>query len=246
MRFAGRHCKTLYNYPNPDGGFRLISLLHPYSTVHTVIKKLQDEAIDPQSLLNSRGAPRKQELMLLIKNLEEVLKELDEIIRRYQGPARRQRRIWNQFRLATENLDRIRSKLIFHVTAINAFTSSLSCGTLAQIETVLVELVSEVPQGRRQPSLASLHEANNDSVWGELEMAYRVLSSLAIKPPSKSSSNACLLILTPTQPLWSKLLHQRSAAPITRVQSLSRMVFVLWTFHPAIRRICGNGQRPKW
>lgn len=169
MRFAGRHCKTLYNYPSPDGGFRLISLLRPYSTVHTVIKKLQDEAIDPQSLLNSGGAPRKQELMLLIKNLKEVLKELDEIIRKYQGPARRQRRIWNQFRLATENLDGIRSKLTFHVTAINAFTSSLSCGTLAQIETVLVELVSEVRQGRRQPSLASLHETNNDSVWGELE-----------------------------------------------------------------------------
>ena len=40
---------------------------------------------------------------------------------------------------------------------------------MAQLETVLVELVSEVRQGRRQPSLASLHETNNDSVWGELE-----------------------------------------------------------------------------
>ena len=106
----------------------------------------------------------------MTKSLEEVLKELDGIIRKYQGPARRDRKIWNQLRLATEDLDGIRSKLTFHVTAINAFTSSLSRGSLAQIETVLLELVSEVRQGRRHPSLESLHEAGNDSsVWRELE-----------------------------------------------------------------------------
>ena len=139
------------------------------STVNTVIKELQDEAIDPHSVLNTRGAPRKQELMLLINNLEEALKELDGILRKYQGLARRERRIWNQLKLATEDLDTIRGKLTFHVTAINAFTSSLSRGILAQIETVLLELVSEVRQGRRQSSLLSLHETNDDSVWREIE-----------------------------------------------------------------------------
>ena len=117
-----------------------------------------------------RGIPRKQELILLTKSLEEVLKELDGIIRKYQGSARRKRKIWNQLRLATEDLDGIRSKLTFHVTAINAFTSSLSQGSLAQIETVLLQLVSEVRQGRPHPSLESLHETGNDSsVWRELE-----------------------------------------------------------------------------
>ena len=139
------------------------------STIHTLIKELQDEAIDPQSLLNVRGAPRKQELMVLMNNLEESLKELDEIVRKYQGLTRRERRIWNQLRLATEDLEANRSKLIFHVTAIHAFTSSLSRRNLVQIETALLELVSEVRQGRRVPSLASLHETNNDSVWRELE-----------------------------------------------------------------------------
>lgn len=137
-------------------------------TIHTVIRELQDEATDPQSPLNSRGALRKQELVQLIKNLERTLRELDEIVTKYQGLARRERRIWDQLRLATEDLDKIRRKLTFHITAINAFTSSLSRGTLAHIETVLVELMSEVRLGQR-PSLASLHESNNDSIWGELE-----------------------------------------------------------------------------
>lgn len=141
----------------------------PHSTVHTVIQELQDEAINPKSLLNSQGAPRKQELLLLINNLEEALKELDKIVRKYQSLGRRDRRIWNQLKLATEDLDTVRNKLTFHVNAINAFTSSLSRGTLVQIETVLLELVSEFRQGRRQPSLASLHGEKNDSVWKELE-----------------------------------------------------------------------------
>ena len=140
-----------------------------YSTIHILIKELQDEAADPQSLLNVRGAPRKQELMILMNSLEESLKELDEIVRKYQGLTRRERRIWNQLRLATEDLEANRSKLIFHVTAINAFAASLSRGTLAQIETVLLELASEIRQGRRERSLASLHEPNNDSAWRELE-----------------------------------------------------------------------------
>ena len=146
-----------------------MSLVRHYSTVHTVLKELQDEAVNPGSLLNSRGASRKQELMLLMKNLEEALKELDKIVTKYQGLTKRERRIWNQLRLAAEDLDTVRSKLTFHVTAINTFTSSLSRGTLVQIETALIELISEVRQGRRQPSLASLHDENNDSVWRELE-----------------------------------------------------------------------------
>ena len=142
---------------------------HCYSTVHTLVKELEDEAADKRSMLNLRGAPRKQELMTLIRGLEEMLKSLDAIVKKYQGLARRERRIWNQLRLATVDLDRIRGKLVFHINAINAFTASLSRDTLAQIERVLLELVEEVRQGRRPPSIASLDESENPSVWKELE-----------------------------------------------------------------------------
>lgn len=107
--------------------------------------------------------------MTLIRGLEEMLKSLDAIVKKYQGLARRERRIWNQLRLATEDLNGIRGKLAFHINAINAFTASLSRDTLAQIERVLLEVVDEVRQGRRPPSIASLDESENQSVWKELE-----------------------------------------------------------------------------
>ncbi|KAL2042734.1 hypothetical protein N7G274_004493 [Stereocaulon virgatum] len=138
-------------------------------TAHTLIKELDDEVNNAQSLLNTRGASKQGELVLLVQNLEKVLKELKNIVEKYQGLARRERRIWNQLRLASEDLDKIRDKLTFHITAINAFMESLSRGTLAQMERVLVELMSEIREGRRPPYIAPPDDANDISIWKELE-----------------------------------------------------------------------------
>lgn len=107
--------------------------------------------------------------MIRITGLGEMLKSLDAIVKKYQGLTRREKRIWNQLRLATEDLNSIRGKLTFHINAIYAFTASLSRDTLAQIERVLLELVGEVREGRRPPSIASLDDNENTSVWKELE-----------------------------------------------------------------------------
>ena len=120
-------------------------------------------------MLNRRGAPRKKDLLLLIKNLELALVEIDVIIENYKGLARRERRIWNQLKFATEDLGQVRGKLTIHLAAINAFTDSLSRSTLSQIERVLLELVGEVREGRRPPSLVPNEENDEKSVWRELE-----------------------------------------------------------------------------
>ena len=140
------------------------------SVVHTVLKELEDEARDTRSILNQRGQSRRQELLLLVRNLEEVLKDLDSFIHKYQRHTRRERRIYNQLKLATEDLTKYRNKLTFNITAINAFMESLSRGTLAQIEVVLLELVREVREGRRPPSIASIDEKIDNPVWKELEV----------------------------------------------------------------------------
>jgi len=139
-------------------------------TVHTVVKELQDEADNMNSVLNRRGTPRKQELLLLIRNLKSALLEVDIIVQKYQGLARRERRIWNQLKFATEDLGQVRGKLTVHLAAINVFTDSLSRSTLSQIEKVLLELISEVREGRRPPSIVPSDERDENSVWNELEL----------------------------------------------------------------------------
>ena len=51
----------------------------------------------------------------------------------------------------------------------NAFTAGLSRSTLVRIETVVKELVSEIREGRRSPSIVSVDDTQDQSVWGELE-----------------------------------------------------------------------------
>jgi len=129
------------------------------SATHMVIKRLEDEARDQQSMLNRCGPAKNQELKNLIGGLWKVLEELDGIVVKHQ----RGKRISNSYRMATKDLGGLRAKLNFHLTAINSFTDSLSRDTLARIETVLRKQVQEVREGRRADP------RRNASAWKELE-----------------------------------------------------------------------------
>ncbi len=110
---------------------------------------------------------------MLVDNMRGVLKRLEAMIKKYEGHTRRERRIYNQFKLATEDLGKYRHELTFHVTAINAFLESLSRGSLAhslaQIERYYLEVVKAVREGRRPSSIVSIDEKIDNSVWRELE-----------------------------------------------------------------------------
>ena len=135
---------------------------------HTIVKELEDEAHNERSVLNRSGHEQKVELNTLVAGLCKALEELDGIIRKYNGLTRRERRIW-KLRLATKDLKGIREKLNYHLTAINAFTSGLSRGTLARVEDVLLELVQEVRAGQRPPSFGSIDQSEDITGWQELE-----------------------------------------------------------------------------
>lgn len=96
--------------------------------------------------------------MLLIRNLGSAVLGIDTIIQKYRGLARREKPIWNQLRLATEDLSSVRGKLTVQLAAVNVFTDSLSRSALSQIEKVLLELISEVREGRRPPSIVPSDE----------------------------------------------------------------------------------------
>ena len=102
---------------------------------------------------------------MMIKNLEQVLNQLDTLVNKFQRLGRRERRIWNQLKLSNEDLDKVRGKLTFHVNAINTFMASLSRSALARIEMVVIDLARDVREGRRPPSI----DAQDESGWKELE-----------------------------------------------------------------------------
>ncbi len=139
------------------------------SSLQTIIRELQDEAESPTSLLNRRGTGRKPELDKLLENISGVLRQIDDLVKRYHSLGRDQKKTWNRVKFAAEDLAALREKLTFHINAIELFISSLSASSLARIEGILDELVRDIKAGKKEPSIISTCEEEDEVAWDELE-----------------------------------------------------------------------------
>ena len=128
------------------------------STLHTILRELEDEAGTPTSLLNRRGSGRQGELVTILRNLSAVVEQIEDIAKRYHSLGRDQKKAWDRVRFADEDLVGLRSKLSLRINAINLFITSLSAGSLARIEGILNELVRDIKDGKKEPSIISTHE----------------------------------------------------------------------------------------
>lgn len=149
-------------------------LARELSSLHIILRELEEEASSPTSLLNrrSRGKARKPEWDLLRMNVEGILKDIGDIAQRYESLGRDQKRTWDRVGFATQDLVALRGKLSVHIGAIQVFIGSLSAGSLAWIEDILDELVRDIKAGRKEPSVISSckDDTEDDEVaWTELE-----------------------------------------------------------------------------
>ena len=121
-------------------------------SLHTAIKELEDDAGRPRSLLKEASISKKQELDQLVKNTKSVLQQLDKLVTKYQSLSTKHRKKWDTFKFGQEGLMEIRSKIVFHTSAINLFLTSLSTESLSRIERKLDEMVAEFRRGDREAS----------------------------------------------------------------------------------------------
>jgi hypothetical protein len=105
----------------------------------------------------------------LLWNLSTTLKQVEDIVQRYYSLGRAPKTTWDRVKFATKDLVDVRTKLQFHINGINLFIASLSAGSLARIELVLDELVRDVKAGRKESTIASTYEDNDEISWDELE-----------------------------------------------------------------------------
>jgi hypothetical protein len=104
-----------------------------------------------------------------VNNLLGVLWQIEDIVKRYHSLSRDQKRTWDRVKFATEDLAALRGKLSLHVNSIELFIASLSAGSLARIEGILDELVQDIKAGRKEPTIISTCEDDDDVAWSELE-----------------------------------------------------------------------------
>lgn len=167
------------------------------SEVSIIIKDLQEQAATPDSLLNMRGDSSKAELKEILNNLTACLEELQDLVKRYSSLSSVRKRTWDRIGFATQNVQEIRSRLVFHISALTIYLDGLAGGslarievrshetknTLARIEKMLQGLVKEVRMETREPSVLSADETDPWNVWQELrvELEAEGLSSRVVE-----------------------------------------------------------------
>ena len=141
-------------------------------SLHTAIRELHDEVDNKDSILNRAGFGRKQELDGLMRNCSDVLGQLEQLLTRYRSLGTKHKRTWDRLKFGSEGLQEIRSKLMFHTSALTLFLTSLGTGSLGRIEKKLDDLASEIRAGQHEPSLISLC---NEEDTSDGNGAWRVL-----------------------------------------------------------------------
>jgi hypothetical protein len=76
---------------------------------HIVLRDLEDQAGDPQSLLNCRGAGRRDDLLQLCDNLTMAMKRLEDLFQAYHRMGKSG---WRRLQLSQQDLEQPRKDLL--------------------------------------------------------------------------------------------------------------------------------------
>jgi hypothetical protein len=135
------------------------------------LKNFADEVENPKSLLNRRGTAMGDEFKHILENVQQMLKDLEEMVLKYRSLATLEKRTWDRLRFGLKGLNAIRQKLNYHTAQMELFLSSLTVGALGRIENILEDLVLEVRNGRRPPTILSIDLGGEEGAigWNQLQ-----------------------------------------------------------------------------
>jgi hypothetical protein len=117
------------------------------ASLNIALRSVQEGIDDPESLLNRKGRPRKQELLDILANCRIVAVEVQELVDKHSslnGHGRTPRRVWDAYRIGSSDLDTLRGRLTFYTSTIDMFLHSLEGPALARIEGMVRLLVAKM------------------------------------------------------------------------------------------------------
>ncbi len=132
--------------------------------MHTATKELEDEIESPDSIFNRTGAGKKTEQWLLIRNCNSVLKKVNNLLIKYKSLGTGSKKTWDRLKWGSVDLSGIRENLMAHTSSLTLFLTTLRIGSLGRIEKKLDELIADVRAGRREQTVLTVADDNeNDS-----------------------------------------------------------------------------------
>lgn len=155
------------------------------SAVSIIVQDLEEQAASAELVQDEQGCQRQVKIRSLIDGIVYPLQELEELATKYASLSTAKKNNWDRLRFATKNIEGIRARLIFHTAAAQAFLDGItnrsvirierksdeSNAALTRIEQVLADIVKDIKQGSKEPSVVSDEKWN---IWTELKRELRV------------------------------------------------------------------------
>ena len=143
-------------------------------SLRIILSQVALEVKSPTLLLLHHDQDLSQ-LKVVVSNCEDIVYQLEDVVRSYKGIAISRRRTWNRIRLGQENLSGLREKLTLQITALGTYLGVLGFRTLGRIEDyvkdlpemkkVIDGLAAEFRAGRREESVMTSYTNDEKEVW---------------------------------------------------------------------------------
>ena len=130
--------KTLQNCRRAYGEYNALTL--EATSLHTLLKRLENELQRPDGLINRDIDDVRKELGSIIQGCEKNLRVLDLVLEKYNALSeteRSGRKLWQRIRFGngqTANMTDIRGRITFYISAISLFLNMLKLGSTGRVE----------------------------------------------------------------------------------------------------------------
>lgn len=122
-------------------------------SLYTIIKEVEDEANNPQSLIHRQR--KLSSLKLLLIGCEKSLGEVTTLTIKFASLGT-DKKSTDRLRFGFQTFQNVRMRIVLHTGAITAFLSNLNSSALERIERKLKDLIKDVKPGKRQSTVLSL------------------------------------------------------------------------------------------
>jgi hypothetical protein len=155
------------NWKNACGEYTEIT--GELASLNVILRILSTEATTPNSPLR-RGNANYRDYFTLLDNSAAVVRQLNDVIVRFQNLGQSRRSNWDRLRLANRDLGEMRSKLTSHISLLSAFLGTINVSALGRIEqnlNTINKLAAETRAGKREGSVMTAYDDDDPGIWRE-------------------------------------------------------------------------------
>ncbi|MCJ1264874.1 hypothetical protein MMC22_004749 [Lobaria immixta] len=148
------------------------------SSLHTVLRRLQQEASKPECPINRHGDTYRDELATLISGCGRVLNVMDKVLEKYNALGDQEksiRKLWQKVRFGNGqmvDIGNLRSKISYYTSALSLFLNMVSMGSIGRVEKKMDEAGGELREIRLAVHSITAHLMNAEDKEGSILTAY--------------------------------------------------------------------------